>query len=103
MCYNVATIIKILKVSFMFNDAIVRARVNEEIKEEATLVLSEIGLTVSDAFRMLLIRIAREKALPFEPLVPNTETIKAVEAARRGDLVTINSLDNLLDELNEDD
>lgn len=87
----------------MFNDAIVRARVNEEIKEEATLVLSEIGLTVSDAFRMLLIRIAREKALPFEPLVPNTETIKAVEAARRGDLVTINSLDNLLDELNEDD
>lgn len=87
----------------MFNDAIVRARVNEEVKEEAALVLSEIGLTVSDAFRMLLIRIAREKALPFEPLVPNTETIKAVEAARRGDLVTINSLDNLLDELNADD
>lgn len=103
MCYNVATIIKILKVSFMFNDAIVRARVNEEVKEEATVVLSEIGLTVSDAFRMLLIRIAREKALPFEPLVPNIETIKAVEAARRGDLVTINSLDNLLDELNADD
>ena len=87
----------------MFNDAIVRARVNEEVKEEAALVLSEIGLTVSDAFRMLLIRIAREKALPFEPLVPNTETIKAVEAARRGDLVTINNLDNLLDELNADD
>ncbi len=87
----------------MFNDAIVRARVNEEVKEEAALVLSEIGLTVSDAFRMLLIRIAREKALPFEPLVPNTETIEAVEAARRGDLVTINSLDNLLDELNADD
>ena len=44
----------------MFNDATVRARVNEEIKEEATIVLSEIGLTLSDAFRMLLIRIARE-------------------------------------------
>jgi DNA-damage-inducible protein J len=62
----------------MLNDAIVRARVNEEIKEEATIVLSEIGLTLSDAFRMLLIRIAREKALPFEPLVPNAKTKKAI-------------------------
>ena len=87
----------------MLNNAIVRARINEQIKEEAAVVLSEIGLTVSDALRMMLVRVAREKKLPFEPLVPNTETIKAVEAARRGDLVTINSLDNLLDELNADD
>ena len=84
----------------MFNDAIVRARVNEEIKEEATIVLSEIGLTLSDAFRMLIIRIAREKALPFEPLVPNAKTIEAIKAARRGNLITAGSLDNLLTELN---
>jgi DNA-damage-inducible protein J len=84
----------------MFNDAIVRARVNEEIKEEATIVLSEIGLTLSDAFRMLIIRIAREKALPFEPLVPNAKTIEAIKAARSGNLITASSLDNLLTELN---
>ena len=84
----------------MLNDAIVRARVNEEIKEEATIVLSEIGLTLSDAFRMLVIRIAREKALPFEPLVPNAKTIEAIKAARRGNLITASSLDNLLTELN---
>jgi DNA-damage-inducible protein J len=89
--------------NFMFNDATVRARVNEEIKEEASLVLSEIGLTLSDAFRMLLIRIAREKALPFEPLVPNTKTRKAIKAARSGDLMTVGSLDNLLTELNAND
>lgn len=87
----------------MLNDAIVRARVNEEIKEEATVVLSEIGLTLSDAFRMLVIRIAREKALPFEPLVPNAKTIEAIKAARRGNLITVSSLDNLLTELNAND
>ena len=87
----------------MFNDAIVRARVNEEIKEEASVVLSEIGLTISDVFRMLLIRITHEKALPFEPFVPNAKTIEAINAARRGDLVTISSLDNLLTELNAND
>ena len=87
----------------MLNDAIVRARVNEEIKEEATIVLSEIGLTLSDAFRMLLIRIAREKALPFEPLVPNAKTIEAIKAARSGNLITASSLDNLLTELNAND
>lgn len=87
----------------MFNDAIVRARVNEAIKEEATIVLSEIGLTLSDAFRMLLIRIAREKALPFEPLVPNAKTIEAIKAARGGSLITASNLDNLLTELNAND
>lgn len=87
----------------MLNDAIVRARVNEEIKEEATVVLSEIGLTLSDAFRMLVIRIAREKALPFEPLVPNAKTIEAIKAARNGNLITASSLDNLLTELNAND
>ena len=87
----------------MLNDAIVRARVNEEIKEEATVVLSEIGLTLSDAFRMLVISIAREKALPFEPLVPNAKTIEAIKAARSGNLITASSLDNLLTELNAND
>lgn len=87
----------------MLNDVIVRARVNEEIKEEATIVLSEIGLTLSDAFRMLVIRIAREKALPFEPLVPNAKTIETIKVARRGNLITASSLDNLLTELNAND
>ena len=87
----------------MSTNTIVRARINEEIKKEATIVLSEIGLTVSDVFRMLLIRIAREKELPFEPLVPNAKTIEAIKAARNGNLITASSLDNLLTELNAND
>jgi DNA-damage-inducible protein J len=87
----------------MLNNSIVRARINEQIKEEAAVVLSEIGLTLSDAFRLLLIRVAREKALPFEPLIPNATTIKAIEEARRGELISIGTLDDLFTELNADD
>jgi DNA-damage-inducible protein J len=63
-------------------NAVVRARIDEHIKEEATTVLASMGLTLSDAFRLMLTRIAKEKALPFEPLVPNAETIAAMKDAR---------------------
>ena len=49
------------------------------------------------------VEIAKEKALPFEPLIPNEETIQAIKAARRGELVTAGSAENLLNSLNEDD
>ena len=79
----------------MPQNSVVRARIDERIKSEAAAVLGAMGLTVSDAFRLLMVRIAREKALPFEPLVPNDETIEAMKAARRGELVTVGSLDKL--------
>ena len=60
----------------------VRARIDDRVKEEAAAVLATIGLTVSDAFRLMMMRIAKDKALPFEPLVPNAETIEAMMAAR---------------------
>ncbi|MGA3403100.1 MAG: type II toxin-antitoxin system RelB/DinJ family antitoxin [Acetobacteraceae bacterium] len=47
-------------------------------------------------------RVAAEKALPFEPLVPNAETVEAMKAARRGDLVTVGKPSNLLASLNAD-
>ena len=64
-------------------NAVVRARIDTSIKEQATVVLEAMGLTVSDAVRMLLTRVAHEKALPFEPLVPNATTIAAMKEARR--------------------
>ncbi|OAN51471.1 type II toxin-antitoxin system RelB/DinJ family antitoxin [Magnetospirillum moscoviense] len=82
---------------------VVRARIDEHVKDEAALVLSSIGLTVSDAFRMMMVRIATEKRLPFEPLVPNAETIAAMEAARRGDVVRVGGVKDLMADLNADD
>ena len=72
-------------------NTVVRARIDERIKDEAAAVLEAIGLTVSDAFRLLMVRIATEKRLPFEPLAPNPETVAAMLAARRGELVTVGS------------
>jgi DNA-damage-inducible protein J len=86
----------------MTTNTVVRARIDEEIKKEAAAVLAAMGLTVSDAFRLMMVKIAKEKALPFEPLVPNKETIEAMKAARRGELTTAGSPGKLLASLNAD-
>ena len=82
----------------MAGNTVVRARIDEHIKEEATVVLAAMGLTVSDAFRIMLTRIAHEKALPFEPLVPNEKTIKAMRQARSGKGLERVTLEQLADE-----
>jgi DNA-damage-inducible protein J len=87
----------------MATNSVVRARIDEHIKAQAEAVLASIGLTVSDAFRMMMIRIAKEKTLPFNPLVPNDETIEAMKAARRGELVTAGTPDHLFEKLNAGD
>ena len=100
LCYNVA---QTLKGCAMPANAIVRAWIDEKIKDEAAVVLATMDLTVSDAFRMLLTRVAREKALPFEPLVPNAETIAAMTEARKGGLKSFASVEALMADLDADD
>ncbi len=87
----------------MTASALVQARVDETIKEEASAVLATMGLTVSDAVRLLLTRIAREKALPFAPLTPNAQTVAAMKEARRGKAARFNSVDTLMADLHADD
>lgn len=69
----------------MAANTVVRARIDPELKDKAADILAATGLTVSDAFRMMLVRTVAEKRLPFDPLVPNAETIEAMQAARKGD------------------
>lgn len=90
-----------LKKEFIMSvNAVVRARIDENIKEEASIVLAAMGLTVSDAFRLLLTRVAREKSLPFEPLIPNATTLAAIKEVRQGKLktVSLNDLQSVFDE-----
>ena len=87
----------------MSANAVVRARIDEHIKEEASAVLAAMGLTVSDAFRIMLTRVAREKALPFEPLVPNETTIAAMREARAGKLKGFDSVEALMADLHAED
>lgn len=87
----------------MAANALIQARIDSAIKDEAAIVLAAVGLTVSDAVRLMLTRVAREKALPFEPLIPNAETIKAMREARRGGLASFKSVKALMADLNADD
>ena len=87
----------------MPTNGIVQARIDNAIKKEAALVLSSIGLTVSDAVRLLLTRIAHDKAMPFTPLIPNAETIAAMQEAQEDNLPRVRSVKELFEALNEDD
>ena len=87
----------------MSANSVIRARIDEKTKREASAVLETIGLTVSDAVRLMLKRVAAEKALPFDPLIPNAETIEAMEAARRGETVKSTDIDALVVDLHADD
>lgn len=87
----------------MVSNAVVRARIDSQIKDDATVVLAAIGLTVSDVVRILLVRIAHDKALPFEPLVPNKKTIAAMKASRSKRLKTYANVGDLMAGLNEKD
>ncbi len=62
----------------------VHVRVDEKTKQRAGKTLAAMGISVSDAVRMLLVRVAAEKALPFEVKIPNATTVKAMRAADRG-------------------
>ena len=62
----------------------VHIRVDQKTKEKATKTLAAMGMSVSDAVRMLLVRVVAEKALPFDVKVPNAATIKAMRAADKG-------------------
>ncbi len=54
----------------MTTNSVVRARIDDAVKKTATKVLASMGLTVSDAVRIMLTKVAKDKALPFE-LTPN--------------------------------
>ena len=78
---------------------LVQARIDGAVKEEAAAVLAAMGLTVSDAVRLLLTRVAHDKALPFAPLTPNETTLAAMREARAGGLQPFDSVEELLDDL----
>ncbi|MDE3258152.1 MAG: type II toxin-antitoxin system RelB/DinJ family antitoxin [Gemmatimonadota bacterium] len=68
----------------MGNDSVVRARIDSDTKARATEALEAMGLSVSDAIRMLLLMIAEEKRLPFAVKVPNSMTVKAMKELEAG-------------------
>jgi DNA-damage-inducible protein J len=83
--------------------ATVHVRVDERVKRKAAKTLAAMGMSVSGVVRMLLVRVASEKALPFEVRVPNRKTLAAMEAGERGEVSRANSVAEMMGELNAND
>lgn len=72
-------------------------------KERASEALEAMGLTISDAIRLLMLRIADERRLPFDVKVPNAVTGKAMAELEGGKGVRFESIDALTADLHADD
>jgi DNA-damage-inducible protein J len=81
----------------------VRARIDADVKERAAHVLTAMGLTLSDAIRLMLVRVVADEALPFPVEVPNAKTRAAMTEAQEGQLPSFGSTDELMADLNAPD
>jgi len=81
----------------------VHIRIDEQVKAQASEALAAMGLSVSDAVRMMLVRVAAEKALPFDVRAPNAETVAAMRELDEGRGKRFGSVEDLMADLNADD
>jgi len=84
-------------------DTYVRARIDTITKERASDALEAMGLSISDAIRLLMVRIAHERRLPFDVKAPNAATRKAIAELEAGKGKSFTSVDSLMADLNADD
>ncbi|MBK1646115.1 type II toxin-antitoxin system antitoxin, RelB/DinJ family [Thiocapsa imhoffii] len=84
-------------------DTYVRARIDTNTKERAAEALEAMGLTISDAIRLLMLRVADERRLPFDVKVPSATTRKAIAELESGKGKKFASVDDLMADLHADD
>lgn len=84
-------------------DTYVRARIDTATKERAADALEAMGLSISDAIRLLMLRVADERRLPFEIKAPNAATRKAIAELEAGKGKRFNSVEALMADLNAED
>ena len=77
----------------------IRARIDSNTKARATNALAAMGLSVSDAIRMLMTRVAEEQRLPFDVRVPNAESKAAIAELEAGKGKSFRTADALFDDL----
>lgn len=85
------------------HDSVVRARIDTATKKRAADVLASMGLSVSDAIRIMLIRVADERCLPFAVKAPSSTTIQAIADLESGKCKSFASVEEFMADLNADD
>jgi len=83
--------------------AMIHVRIDQDLKLKASATLDAMGLSVSEAVRVFLTRVATDQAFPFELRVPNADTVAAMEAGDRGEVVKFGSFKELMADLHADD
>lgn len=81
----------------------VRARIDINTKKRAAGALEAMGLSISDAIRLLMLRVADERRLPFEVKAPNTKIRKAITELETGKGKRFANIDALMADLNARD
>lgn len=84
-------------------DTYVRARIDTDTKKRAAEALAAMGLSISDAIRLLMLRVADERRLPFEVKVPNATTRKAIAELEAGKGERLGSVEELMADLHAED
>lgn len=84
-------------------DTYVRARIDTDTKIRAAAALEAMGLSISDAIRLLMLRIAEERRLPFEVKIPNASTREAIAELEAGQGKRFASVEALMADLESDD
>jgi DNA-damage-inducible protein J len=84
-------------------DTYVRARIDAGTKERATAALGAMGLSVSDAIRLLMLRVADERRLPFEVKAPSKSSRQALAEIEAGKVARFATVDDLMADLHADD
>ena len=84
-------------------DTYVRARIDTTTKQRAADALAAMGLSISDAIRLLMLRVADERRLPFEVKAPNATTRKAIAELEAGKGKRFTSVNALMVDLNAED
>lgn len=83
--------------------ATIHAEVDESLKLKAEAIFADAGLSLSEAFRLLLLRAVEDHTVPFNPLVPNEATKEAMRAVDRGEVVRVGSIEDLMAEFHAQD
>ena len=84
------------------SSGILKLRLEQSLKDEASLLAKSMGFTISDAVRMFLVKFVDEQKIPFDISIPNKQTIKAIMDVENGNTFKVESLSSLSEEIDKE-
>ncbi len=83
--------------------AIVQARIDAKLKQQADFILHSLGLSASQAINALYAQIVLQQGIPFELKIPNNITLQAIHELENGGGKTFSSFQEMTEDLDRED